>query len=321
MLANGNVYAGFGSFCDFFANLSRGWVLGWKAGTLVPMAGNQVLDTQPISPNNYFLSAIWMSGYGLAADHSGNILFVTGNSDFSGTTYDGVSNIQESVVKVSPNLTTVLDLFTPMNQASLDQTDSDFGSGGVLVLPDQPGSTPHLAVAAGKDGNMYFMNEDSLGGYSTTQNNVLGTYGVGACWCGHSYFVDPVDGLARVVSSGGRTAKVWKLQTSPTPSLTKITTSPSIGGGQTRGFFTTVSSNGTASPIIWAVSHPVSMTSSNVNLFAFDPESGGSTMAQLFTASAGTWPNTGGNANIVPVVANGKVFVASNKELRIFGLH
>jgi len=112
LLANGNVYAGFGSFCDFFANLSRGWVLGWKAGTLVPMAGNQVLDTQPISPNNYFLSAIWMSGYGLAADHSGNILFVTGNSDFSGTTYDGVSNIQESVVKVSPNLTTVLDLFT-----------------------------------------------------------------------------------------------------------------------------------------------------------------------------------------------------------------
>jgi hypothetical protein len=246
---------------------------------------------------------------------------VTGNSDFSGTTYDGVSNIQESVVKISSNLTTVLDLFTPMNQASLEQSDSDFGSGGVLVLPDQPGSTPHLAVAAGKDGNMYFMNEDSLGGYSTTQNNVLGTYGVGSCWCGQSYFVDPVDGLARVVSSGGRTAEVWKLQTSPTPSLTKITTSPSIGGGQDGGFFTTVSSNGTASPIIWAVSRPVSRTSSNVNLFAFDPESAGSTMAQLFSASAGTWPNTGGNANIVPVVANGKVFVASNKELRIFGLH
>jgi len=42
LLANGNVYAGFGSFCDFFANLSRGWVLGWKAGMLVPMAANQI---------------------------------------------------------------------------------------------------------------------------------------------------------------------------------------------------------------------------------------------------------------------------------------
>jgi hypothetical protein len=321
LLANGNVYAAFGSFCDFSPSLSRGWLLGWKAGTLTPMAANQVLDTQPASPNNYFLTAIWMSGYGPAVDHSGNILFVTGNSDFSGTTYDGVSNIQESVVKVSSNLTTVVDLFTPMNQATLDQTDGDFGSGGVMVLPDQPGSIPHLAVAAGKDGQMYFMNDDNLGGYSTTQNNVLGTYSVGGCWCGQSYFVDPVDGLARVVSSGGRTVGVWKLQTSPTPSLTKVSTSPSIGGGQSQGFFTTVSSNGTANPIIWALSHPVSSSSSDVNLFAFDPESGGSTMTQLVKIKAGTWPNTGGNANLVPVVANGKVYVASNKELRIFGLH
>src|SRR5437879_13181620 len=100
-----------------------------------------------------------------------------------------------------------------MNRASLEQTDSDFGSGGVLVLPAQPGSIPHLAVAAGKDGNMYFMNEDSLGGYSTTQNNVLGTYAVGACWCGQSYFVDPVDGLERVISSGGSNATVCEMQT------------------------------------------------------------------------------------------------------------
>jgi len=32
------------------------------------------------------------------------------------------------------------------------------------------------------------------------------------------------------------------------------------------------------------------------------------------------WRNTGGNANIVPVVANGRVFVASYKQLTIFGL-
>lgn len=100
-----------------------------------------------------------MSGYGLATDDAGNILFVTGNSDYSGTTYDGVTNIQESVVKVSPTLTTVLDLFTPKNQATLDQFDADFGSGGVLVLPDQPRPKPHLAVAAGKAGTMFLMNE------------------------------------------------------------------------------------------------------------------------------------------------------------------
>jgi hypothetical protein len=320
LLANGTIYAGFGSFCDFAPNLSRGWLLGWKAGTLEPLPANQVLDTRPVSPNNYFLSSIWMSGYGPAADDDGNILFVTGNSDPDGTDYDGMSNIQESVVKVAGDLTAALDLFTPMDQAQLDATDKDFGAGGVMVLPDQPGSIPHLAVAAGKAGLMFLMNGDNLGGHSNTENDVLGTYSVGICWCGPSYFVDPVDGLARVVSSGWRTVKVWKLKTSPTPSLTKVTVSLSIGGGQDGGFFTSVSSNGRANPIIWAVSRPVSKTSTGINLFAFNPESGGSTMTQLFIASAGTWPNLGGNANIVPVVANGKVFVASYKELRIFGL-
>src|SRR4029077_385201 len=111
----------------------------WSVNSLTPLPANQIFDTQVTAPDSFFLTAIWMSGYGLAADDSGNILFVTGNSDFSGTTYDGVSNIQESVVKVSPNLSTVLDLFTPKNQAALDQSDADFGSGGVLVLPDQPG--------------------------------------------------------------------------------------------------------------------------------------------------------------------------------------
>src|SRR5437879_11858283 len=97
-----------------------------------------------------------------------------------------------------------------MNRASLEQTDSDFGSGGVLVLTAQQGSIPHLAVAAGQDGNMYFMNEDSLGGYSTTQNNVFGTYGVGSCWCVQSYFVDPVDGLGRVLRSARTNAEGGK---------------------------------------------------------------------------------------------------------------
>jgi len=188
LLANGNVYAAFGSFCDRSPNLSRGWVLGWQTGTLTPLPGNQLMDTQATDTGQYFLSSIWMSGYGPAADDSGNILFVTSNSDPSGNTYDGVTNIQESVVHVSSDLTTVLDLFTPDNVGYLDENDLDFGSGGVMVLPDQPGSIPHLAVAAGKVGSMFFMNEDDLGGYSTETNNVLGTYTIGACWCGPSYF-------------------------------------------------------------------------------------------------------------------------------------
>lgn len=262
-----------------------------------------------------------MSGYGLATDDAGNILFVTGNSDPD--TYDGVTNLQESVVKMSSTLTTVLDLFTPKNQVNLDQGDVDFGSGGALVLPDQPGSTPHLAVATGKDGNMYLMNEDNLGGYSPAKNNVLGTYSMGGCWCGPSYYVDPADGLGRVVTSGGTSVQTWKVQTSPSVALTLLGTSPSLGANvQDPGFFTTISSNGTASPIIWAVSRPPSGAKPPIHLIAFNPDAGKKqhTVKQLFKAKAGTWANLGGNSNLVPVVANGLVFVATNKQLQIYGL-
>jgi len=321
LLANGNIYAGFGSFCDFGADVSRGWLLGWSTGSLTPLPANQIFDTQVTSPNGFFLTAIWMSGYGLAADDSGNILFVTGNSDYSGTTYDGVSNIQESVVKVSSNLSTILDLFTPRNQATLDQTDADFGSGGALVLPDQPGSFPHMAVAAGKVGTLFLMNEDQLGGYSTTTNHVLGTYKVGNCWCGPSYFVDPSDGAGRVVTSGGHTIQVFKVQTSPGVALTLQSSSPYIAGTQFPGFFTSISSDGTASPIIWALSHPTIATGSPIYLYAFNPESlTGTTMQQIVRIQAGSWPNKGGNSNLVPLVANGEVFVASHAQLRIFGI-
>jgi hypothetical protein len=319
LLANGNVYAGFGSFCDYKASLSRGWILGWQTGTLTPLAGNEIFDTQVTSPRNFFLTAIWMSGFGLAADDFGNILAVTGNSDSSGTTYDGITNIQESAVKISPDLTSVMDLFTPMDQSHLDKTDGDFGSGGILVLPDQKGSVPHMAVAAGKSGTLFLMNADNLGGYSSTSNNVLGSYSIGACWCGPSYFVDS-DGVGRVVSSGGKTVEVWKLSTSPSPSLTNTTSSTSIVGGQEGGFITSVSSNVNKNAIIWALSHPASRSDTTIYLYAFNPDAGGSTMTQLFKGAAGSWTTYYGQSNLVPVVANGQVYVATNQQLQIFGI-
>ena len=316
LLANGNIYAGFGSFCDGPPSLSRGWLLGWQAGTLTPLPSNRVFNVQTTSPHNFFLASIWMSGFGPSADDSGNVLVVTGNSDPSGTTYDGITSIQHSVVKVSPDLSTVLDLFTPSNWPTLDVKDLDFGSGGVLVLPDQPGLTPHLAVAAGKPGTMFLMNEDSLGGYSSLNNNVLGSYNISPCWCGLSYFVDPTDSLPRVVSSGGKNVKVWTLQSSVVPSLTLASQSVSIGGEQDPGFFTSISSNGTRNPIIWAVSRP-SSADLNVYLYAFDPDA---KMATLLRTPAGTWPNLLANANVVPVVANGRVIIGSHNQLQIFGL-
>jgi hypothetical protein len=269
-----------------------------------------------------------MSGYGVAADSSSNLYFTTGNSDYSGTSYDTTYNLSESIVQMSSDLTTVVSFFTPSDLSFgvkyLDQTDSDTGSGGVLLLPDQPGFKAGLAVAAGKAGQMYLLNRSNLGGYSNNKRNkVLGTYSIGGCWCGESYF-QGWDSTGRVVTSGGSNIIVWKVQTSPTPTLIQESVSPTLNNGQDGGFLTSVSSSGTPTQntIIWAVGRPVDSSPANVTLYAFDPLAAANnpTPSWLFSAVAGTWPNTGGNANIVPVVANGHVYVASNKQLAIFGL-
>jgi hypothetical protein len=318
---NGNIYVGFASYCDFQVSNSRGWILGWRQNTLAPLPANQLTDQLPSSPNNnWFLSSIWMSGYGLAADSDGFIYAVTGNSDPSGTTYNSSHNVSESVIKLSPDLTKLVDLFTPSNVSDLDKGDLDFGSGGVLVVPEQSGPVPHLLAAAGKDGRMFVLNANALGGFTPggPDKDVV-EQNIGACWCGQSYFMQP-GGV--IVSSGGATVTLWTIQTSPQVALNNAGSSQPIGGGQDGGFFTTVSSAG-AGPgvIIWAVSRPVSKTNATVSLYAFSEikDSTGH-LTMLRNLPAGTWPNTGGNANIVPVVANGRVFVASYRQLSIFGL-
>jgi hypothetical protein len=310
--ANGNIYVAFTSFCDLFANVSRGWVLGWSASTLKPLAANQLNDKLATSLNNEFLSTVWMSGAGLAASADGGVFFATGNS--ANGSYDSVNNLSESVVKMSSDLTQVTDFFTPSNVNTMG--DNDLSAGGVLVIPTQSGPIPNLAVAVGKDGRMFFMNQQNLGKFTSGgPDKVLGTFPVGGCWCAESYYKGS-DGVGRVLSSAGNTIISWKLQTSPSVTLVKERTLSAVVSGQDPGFFTSVSSNGTQSgtAVIWAVSRPTNTNPATILLYAFNAANG----SLLFSETAGTWPNPG-NANIVPVVANGRVFVASNQQLAIFG--
>jgi len=321
--ADGNIYAGFGSFCDFAGSQSRGWLLGWQTGSLTPLAANRLNDTRSRSSNDFFLSSIWMSGGGIAADPSGNVYFVTGNSDYSGTSYNSVTNISETVAEVSSNLTQLLTFFTPSDVGQLDQGDVDFGSGGVLLLPEAPGSSePPLAAAAGKEGTLFLLDRQNMGGHHSSKNKVLDQENVGGCWCTESYFDAATDSTPRIVGSGGNTMTVWKVPTSGREKLTLDGLSPYLPGGQDPGFFTAVSSNGSSpGAIIWAVARP-EYVPGNITLFAFEaqPPNSSSTLQTLYQAPAGYWASTGGNANIVPVVANGKVYVASYEQLDIFGL-
>jgi hypothetical protein len=334
LAANGGIYAGFASYCDFKAASSRGWLLGWDKSSLAPLSAKDLTNRLPASTatvdctyvGNHpcFLSSIWMSGYGVAADPTGNLYFTTGNS--ASGTYDGTFNVAESAVKMSGDLSHVLDLFTPSNVNTLDTNDEDYGSGGLMVLPDQPGQFPHLAVAAGKDGRMFVLNQDSMGGFHPT--DIPSNVQVGACWCGPSYF--NTGAAARLVSSGGdggaggsRQVKLWALvNLPPVPSLSAVASAPATeSSGQDGGFFTSISSNGTTpnTAIIWAVDRPAG-NDHHVTLYAYNATPSGGTLPQLWSGIAGAWENTGGNSNIVPTVANGRVYVASNKQLQIFGL-
>jgi outer membrane protein assembly factor BamB len=327
LFSKGNVYAAFTSFCDNDPSAMRGWVLGWRSSDL-QLLDKELTNRLATSPSSYFLDTIWMSGYGPAADPNGNIFFVTGNSDPKNTVfYPG--NLAESVVKMRYDLAAVQSFFTPgtaaTGRAALELHDKDFGAGGVLVIPAQPGQYPRLAVAAGKVGTMYLMNRDSLGGYTEGADKVLGNVDIGACFCGPSYYLG-ADGIGRVVTSGGQQVQVWKIVTSPSaaPKLVRESISAPLNSGQDSGFFTSVASRGVAagSQVIWALSRPSQTNSVGVNLYAFDPStvSASGVSKTLFSGKAGAWPNGGANANLVPLVANGRVFVASYKQLSIFGL-
>jgi outer membrane protein assembly factor BamB len=327
---SGTIYAGFGSFCDYEATLSRGWLLGWTGSPLAPLASNQLDDRQATSSTSFFLSSIWMSGYGLAGGfdiaNGGNtpsIMFATGNSDCNvfvspvqcplKSTYDGVTNIQESVVKIGIGLTSLSGIFTPPSSTvlDLDSQDMDVGSGGVMMLPPQNGNDPDLAVQAGKDGALKLLNRDNM-------STLLDAHQLQGCWCGPSFFIGS-DGVQRIVTSQGNTLSTWQLQLSPNPHLVQEGSATIPVSGQDPGFFTTVSSNGAQaeSAIIWAVGRPT--TSTTLTLYAFAATESGGTYQELFAAPAGIWPVLH-DADVVPVVANGKVYVASYRMLAIFGV-
>ncbi len=97
-------------------------------------------------------------------------------------------------------------LFTPQGDLGwqvLDEEDADFGSGGAMLLPPQPGAATNLAVAAGKVGVMYVLNADDISNGKPKTGKAFSTANVGSCWCGPSYY-KASDGFGRVVSSGGK---------------------------------------------------------------------------------------------------------------------
>ncbi len=324
--ANGSIYVSFGSNGDINPNISRGTMVRYDAATFKNLSGG-ITDRLAGNMSTYYLSSIWQSGYAPAADQAGDIYFSTGNSDPGHGSYLLAGNRPDSMIRVSGDLRTLRSSFTTYNYFQLDEGDVDMGSGGMLVLPDQLGRLPHLAVAGGKDGRAFLLNRDHLGGFTPGgPDKVVQTITMGSCWCGPAYFVGS-DGTPRVVTGGGNGVTSWKLQTSPS---TQLMFDSSTGSGAVNGLpdnggtIPVISSNGTTSGsgLVWFVQRPAGSSDQDpgtpVTLQAF---AASDLSQQLLSIPAGTWTHAvNSNANIVPTVANGRVYVASNKQLQIFGL-
>jgi outer membrane protein assembly factor BamB len=160
-LLNGTVYVSFSSHCDW--GPYHGWILGYDATTL------QQQVVYNATPNGY-AGGMWESGAGMAADAQGNLYVVAGN----GTVGDAgdptsLTNRGESALKLTPSGSTlrVASYFTPYNYQFLNDNDLDYGGMGALLIPN---SARYLT--GGKDGNLYLLNKDDMGGYLPSANQV-----------------------------------------------------------------------------------------------------------------------------------------------------
>ena len=164
-LVNGVVYIAYASHGD--QPTYYGWVVGYNASNL---ALTSVFNDNP----NSAFGGIWMAGGAPAADSSNNLYVITGNGNFDGNTEFG-----DSFLKLSSGLG-LSSSFTPTNESSLNGSDADLGSGGAAILVDQNSSpVPHLVIGGGKEGKLYLLNRDSLGGKNSGDTGAVQTFSVG----------------------------------------------------------------------------------------------------------------------------------------------
>src|SRR5262249_55805175 len=159
LLSNGTVYITWGSYGDY--GLYHGWIMGYAANTLNQVG---VFCTTP----NGDSGSTWMLG-ALAADSNGNIFTIAGNGTVS--TPLGGKDFGESFIKLTPGLSQT-DFFTPFNWIDLNRLNIDVGSGAPLLLPDQSSTPQHLVVAGSKEGKIYLLNRDNLGGFNSNGDQV-----------------------------------------------------------------------------------------------------------------------------------------------------
>ena len=263
-----------------------------------------------------------MDGDGIATDSTGSLYFISGDGDMDANT--GGSDYGDSFLKLSTS-GAVQDYFSPSVQTTLDENNLDLGSGGVLLLPDQPGpirmrwSVPaRTAPSTSSTATTWVATTPAPTPDIQSLTNIFpntmglegGNFSSPVYWNGWVYF-SPIAGPAQAfkLTNG-------LLSTSPT-SETSETYDGTYGNFVGRGGTMSISANGSSNGILWT------LQTGGVGvpgiLHAYDATN---LSKELYNSNqAGTrdqldeWDKF-----TVPVVANGEVFVAGTSQLTVFGL-
>ncbi len=318
LLTNGIVYIAWAGHAD--RPPYHGWVVGYNVNAATLTLQQTVAYN--VSPNGSD-GGIWQSGDGLTTDSTGRIYFVSGNGDFNVDT--GGTDYGDSVVALNQN-GTVSDYFTPHDQANMAASDLDMGSGGVLLLPDQSGPHVHEAVTGGKNGTIYVVDRDSLGHYNPNNDNQIvqalvnifpgGTFQTGnfkapVYFNGHVYFSADKDNIKVFTVTNGL------LSTTPSSQASLV---PGYPGATLQ-----ISANGATNGILWALER-VGTDQTGVGtvgpgvLHAFDATNLATELYNSNQAAGGRDTLDNSAKWAAPLIANGKVFVATNGQLTVFGL-
>jgi hypothetical protein len=303
----GTIYTTWSSHCD--ARPYTSWVMSYDANTL---AQTSVLNLVP----NGSEGGIWMAGTAPGADASGNIFFMVGNGDFD-TTLDGSgfpanANCGQCYVKLSSSAPMkLLDYFTPSNTVAESNADTDFGSGGPLLLPDLvdgSGTTRHLAVGSGKDAIIYVVDRDNMGKFNSSSDNIYQQINgqIGGVWSKPSYFNNTV--YYGAVGDHLKAFPIASAKLAVTPS------SHSSASFAYPGTTPSISANGATNGIVWAVEN-----GSTGVLHAYDATN---LTAELYNSNqaANNRDHFSDNKYVTPMVANGKVYVGTPNSVVVFGL-
>jgi len=313
LLLNGTVFTSWTSHCDIPPYY--GWIIAYSASSLARTA---MLNVAPNSGGTG--PAIWMSGGGPAADSAGYIYLLTANGVFE-TTLDGNGfpmnqDFGNSFLKISTagGSLRIADYFTMYNEVNESSRDQDLGSGGEMLLPDLTDSTNtvrHLVVGAGKDGNIYVVNRDSMGKFKSSGNAQIWQQVSGALpsgiWSTPAYFNGTV-----YYGDVGATLKAFSIAHAK---LLSAPQSQSAAQFVYPGTAPSVSANGTSGAIVWAHEN-----SDPAVLHAYDAANLAHEIYNS-TQAAGNRDQFGtGNKYITPTVADGKVFVGTTNSVAVFGL-